>query len=328
MSKLALIVLGWVVLGMNAQGASFDCGKASTKVEHLICDNPEISKLDEELAWQYIEISKTPSINKSILQTEQKSWLKLRNQCGEAGEESTHSSDIECVRIMYESRLAGLHVGQYKMTSGKGYSVCEAYKRTVSKLGKLPGALSCPDKYLDKTAGISRPAWRPIPFDFNLYLKLMTVSAAHSTGMADYDPFHAEKPFDPSKHPQFVKIQREIAAKAHYQMAVAELDTNRDGKTEIVLRLEQTRANECNWHGLFFVNRELTDLDETPYFTTLPERTMNTYGYPVTGLTDVVLYGEKIYFFQGDYREFFFIEDSLGGRLPICSFEYVKGYKK
>jgi hypothetical protein len=31
MNKLALMVLGWIVLGVTAQGASFDCGKAQSR---------------------------------------------------------------------------------------------------------------------------------------------------------------------------------------------------------------------------------------------------------------------------------------------------------
>jgi hypothetical protein len=42
---LVVTLLGCLVLASAAQAASFDCGKAQTKVEHLICDNPELSKL-------------------------------------------------------------------------------------------------------------------------------------------------------------------------------------------------------------------------------------------------------------------------------------------
>ncbi len=38
---------------MQAQAASFDCGKAKTRVEKLICANAELSKLDEQLSREY-----------------------------------------------------------------------------------------------------------------------------------------------------------------------------------------------------------------------------------------------------------------------------------
>ncbi len=37
-----------LVIG-QLQAASFDCGKAGTKVEKLICADAELSKLDEKL---------------------------------------------------------------------------------------------------------------------------------------------------------------------------------------------------------------------------------------------------------------------------------------
>ena len=34
----------------SASAASFDCKKASTNIEHAICNDPELSKLDQEIA--------------------------------------------------------------------------------------------------------------------------------------------------------------------------------------------------------------------------------------------------------------------------------------
>ncbi len=50
---LAICMMGGFSIALSAQAASFDCAKAQAKVEHLICDNPEISKLDDELAAGY-----------------------------------------------------------------------------------------------------------------------------------------------------------------------------------------------------------------------------------------------------------------------------------
>lgn len=100
MSKLVLIVFGWFALGMPAQAASFDCGKAQSKVEHLICDNPVISKLDNELGNTYQDvISKANEEDKQRVIAEQKHWLKYtRNVC----------SDETCFKQAYWSRLAEL----------------------------------------------------------------------------------------------------------------------------------------------------------------------------------------------------------------------------
>lgn len=97
MKRMAWIVVGWLVLGGMAQAASFDCGKARTKVEKLICDNAEISKLDDELAERYKlalqDKSRTASIRKA-----QKQWIKGRNGC----------ADVGCIKRTYEERLSSL----------------------------------------------------------------------------------------------------------------------------------------------------------------------------------------------------------------------------
>ena len=46
-------VLALLVLQMPAHGASFDCAKASTKVETLICGDPGLSALDSKLSARY-----------------------------------------------------------------------------------------------------------------------------------------------------------------------------------------------------------------------------------------------------------------------------------
>lgn len=100
MNKLVLIVFGWCVLGMPAQAASFDCAKADTNTEKLICENPVISKLDDELGKAYQEaLSKANEEQKQRLVAEQKHWLKqTRNIC----------TDESCFKQAYSSRLTVL----------------------------------------------------------------------------------------------------------------------------------------------------------------------------------------------------------------------------
>ncbi len=100
MNKLVLIVFGWFSFGMPAQAASFDCAKAGTNTEKLICSNPKISKLDDELGKAYQEaLSKANEEQKQRLVVEQKHWLKqTRNIC----------TDESCFKQAYSSRLAAL----------------------------------------------------------------------------------------------------------------------------------------------------------------------------------------------------------------------------
>lgn len=74
----------------QAQGASFDCDKTLTKVEKIICSNPELSALDEELDKVYREaLQKAP--DQSALKLQQLGWLKERNSC----------KDTSCLNVQY-----------------------------------------------------------------------------------------------------------------------------------------------------------------------------------------------------------------------------------
>ncbi len=94
---VALILAGWLVLCCSAQAASFDCEKAATKVEKMICVDSELSKLDDELAATYRSALQNKKQADSIRQV-QKQWVKNRNGC----------VDLACVKRAYEARLHGL----------------------------------------------------------------------------------------------------------------------------------------------------------------------------------------------------------------------------
>lgn len=88
------------MLPLPAHAASFDCAKAATKVEHIICDNPKLSVLDDKLGKTYQDVmGKANDEQKQRLTTEQKHWLKYtRNVCAKE----------PCFKHAYWSRLAEL----------------------------------------------------------------------------------------------------------------------------------------------------------------------------------------------------------------------------
>lgn len=100
MKQTTWIVIGWLVLSFTAQAASFDCAKAGTKAEHLICDNPKISELDSKLGQDYQDVlGKANEEQKLRVITEQKHWLKFtRNVC----------ENETCLKHAYWSRQAAL----------------------------------------------------------------------------------------------------------------------------------------------------------------------------------------------------------------------------
>ena len=91
-----VFVLGLsVVLPGPARAASFDCGKASTTVEKLVCADAELSKLDERVAEAYKKaLTADPG-----WKTRQHKWLSnVRNRC----------TDAACLKQTYAGRLSYL----------------------------------------------------------------------------------------------------------------------------------------------------------------------------------------------------------------------------
>lgn len=71
---------------------SFDCRRASSQVEHLICSSDVLAGLDRDMVNLYGQVR---AVNPDDV-TDQSSWLRQRNAC------TTHS----CVQSQYEQRVA------------------------------------------------------------------------------------------------------------------------------------------------------------------------------------------------------------------------------
>ena len=76
----------------SLEAFAFDCAKASTRVEKLICADKKLVELDRELNKLYREASKREPQG---IKVEQRQWLKSRNSC----------PDVACVSAAYEDRV-------------------------------------------------------------------------------------------------------------------------------------------------------------------------------------------------------------------------------
>jgi len=95
MNRLNLIIALTLLTANTACAASFDCTKASTKVEKMICANSELSILDEELNRAYFEAAQSLK-NPDDLRGDQKIWLKYdRGGCKE----------VNCLLKKYNERI-------------------------------------------------------------------------------------------------------------------------------------------------------------------------------------------------------------------------------
>jgi uncharacterized protein YecT (DUF1311 family) len=105
-----IIIVLFGLLSTQALAASFDCKKAATWLEKTVCSNPELSKLDDELAKAYHDAlsSLSPEGQKETKQY-QKQWLKnLSPFCKVRAKFEFDDSTAECLKVVYKKRITQL----------------------------------------------------------------------------------------------------------------------------------------------------------------------------------------------------------------------------
>lgn len=138
MKRQLWIVLGGMMLSLSVHAASFDCAKAATKVEKLICSDAELSKLDEEMNTVY-KTALQDAKHADVIKQEQKQWMKRRNDCPAA----------DCLKGYYERQLSMLKVPIVTSPAGKPITVRDNYTATRLPNGKvlIVGGTSIRDNY-------------------------------------------------------------------------------------------------------------------------------------------------------------------------------------
>jgi len=98
--KTVSFIMGGLIsfgLALNAEAASFNCAKAVTLVEEVICSDSEISMLDEALSSSYRNAI-AGNLDVKNVKLDQRNWLKKRNSC----------KDKVCLKAVYEQRIYDL----------------------------------------------------------------------------------------------------------------------------------------------------------------------------------------------------------------------------
>ncbi len=102
---MRVFILLLALTTLSLFGASFDCTKTKSHIEKVICQDEELSHLDEKLDSVYKEALVngthydfyTPNAKK--MQQAQRQWIKKRDTC---------HVDVDCLVDMYRSRLSDL----------------------------------------------------------------------------------------------------------------------------------------------------------------------------------------------------------------------------
>ncbi|EKD2720048.1 DUF1311 domain-containing protein [Escherichia coli] len=95
-NKKSLFVLSMMACS-TSYAASFDCNKASSDVEKIICSDHKLDRLDDYLSQNY-KIAMSPDMpegSKSKIRESQIAWLNKRNAC----------TDAQCIEKMYSKQI-------------------------------------------------------------------------------------------------------------------------------------------------------------------------------------------------------------------------------
>lgn len=116
-SAIALVGLLWAAVALTSPAAhaeptsnpSFDCRKAATPVEKLICSDPVLGDLDRKMAEKFSQdLEAAPATSRGVLIKAQRRWLQDRaSGCGlDPAQPAFHvlggPAPVDCLRTMYE----------------------------------------------------------------------------------------------------------------------------------------------------------------------------------------------------------------------------------
>ncbi|ESP94196.1 lysozyme inhibitor LprI family protein [Pseudoalteromonas luteoviolacea] len=126
------VIYGVTLLLLSSHGmaAGFDCQKAATKVEKLICSDSALSQLDEDMGIAYRnKRASLYGVKRQQYLVKQRNWLKqVRNKC----------EAVACLKKVYQARIWEINgqkapLPNFRITKGQGYTVCEAFLKVLNR---------------------------------------------------------------------------------------------------------------------------------------------------------------------------------------------------
>ncbi|HDS4829247.1 TPA: DUF1311 domain-containing protein, partial [Citrobacter koseri] len=109
-NKKSLFILSMMACS-TSYAASFDCNKATSNVEKMICSDHKLSRLDDYLSQNY-KIAMGPDMpegSKSKIRKSQIDWIDKRNAC----------TDTQCIEKMYSKQMDYLWSECFDHLNGK-----------------------------------------------------------------------------------------------------------------------------------------------------------------------------------------------------------------
>lgn len=99
--SFAALVLFGALTALPSQAASFDCAKAEKPDEVAVCENPQLSALDSQMAGLWYAYSKVPMLmgGSGARHDEAEAFLQTRSAC---------AGDAQCLTQAYDERIKAL----------------------------------------------------------------------------------------------------------------------------------------------------------------------------------------------------------------------------
>lgn len=120
------LVLFSLIACSTSYAASFDCEKANSSVEKMICSDYKLSRLDDFLSGNYKVAmnSEMPDNIKSRIKKSQLNWLDKRNEC----------TDAQCIKTMYSKRIDSIWDECFDHIPGK--TTCAKFSDAIDEIEK------------------------------------------------------------------------------------------------------------------------------------------------------------------------------------------------
>jgi uncharacterized protein len=348
MKRICLFFVCGLILPIAAQAAGFDCGKAKTKVEKLICSNATVSKLDREMQSVYQDAYKRTA-DPAGLKLEQRQWLKTRNAC----------KDVTCLIRAYRTRTAELKAilaepkpcfrlleRKWPEVASGHYPVCVDFLKNLNSFCEeapitkwikidpgdkimLPVNLtsrpSCEWKINPAINTLRIPHWEAI--DPKAHLKIIQNMQQH-----DYrDPEEKWQPIQPDM------LQRIYEGQS--RLWHTWIDIDRDEQKEHVVRFDDLPCNRGEQTNFFGLPTRLAVVDDNISKVDTHYEYLH-YGFDIVIhddktyiMTRLAIGGVQVRFKSGlvgfrdhlDLREPFSVpETGSKGMSSVCVFDYIK----
>lgn len=304
----------WLVWGCPAQAASFDCAKAQSFIEQMICNNSKLSKLDEDLSANY-KIALQDKSNAKALKKEQLAWLNEVNAC----------PDAECVSSNYAGRIVMLQnrnasfiltqrpaqqkVQQDRKAGFKGEYfliksedlICLPFTKNLNEFRKLDFD-DCAPRLSENFSEISRPEWKEVPLDLEIAEK--TFKGFGGSNL---------KPGEGIYWKNWLKETENLRTSGQVKMWLTDADINNDGIPDPIARVQYANPASdlpVKQRGCLYTQSGLWKLSPSPEYFFGPEK-----HFYFGGGSDIIYLNNFERFYSVEFSQVAFDPDMVGQKI-------------